>query len=90
MEIVETKVKEFNEVVGYKCDCCEKEIEVKPYFSNIELTTINYSHPTGCYGDEQEYKLHVCSKKCLIESLKKVQFDAKVHLSQETIKELIK
>lgn len=89
MEIKEKKVKEVNEVVGYKCDVCGDKIDVNLRFINTELSTIRYSILGGGWGERTDnfYK-HVCSIKCLSKELNNADFGATILLSKGLINEL--
>lgn len=91
MEIKEKKVKEVEETVGYKCDICNKDMNIEPFYSNLKLNTVKYNVPCGGYGERDELVIdHVCSVECLKKSLKGAYFGADVFLSRKLIEELTK
>lgn len=90
MEIKKKLLKEVEDVVGYKCDICENEIDIDPYFKNLKLTQINYKTLEGGWGErEKEIALHICSVDCLIKGIHRADFGANVILSRKMIEELI-
>ena len=91
MEIKEKKLKEVNEVVGYKCDICDCSIDIDMFFANIHLNTVKYNVPSGVWGESTANIInHVCSVKCLKKALNGAAFGANVFLSRELIEELLK
>jgi len=92
MEIKTKIVKEVVEVVGYQCDICKNTIDIKHMFlSKSDLNIVKYTVPTGGYGERSETIIeHVCSAKCLKQSLNSAAYGADVFLSRKLIEELIK
>jgi hypothetical protein len=51
MEIKEKKVKEIEEIVGYKCDICNRKMDLDLFSTSLELNIVKYTLPCGSYGE---------------------------------------
>jgi hypothetical protein len=91
MEIKKKVLKEVEEIVGYKCDLCNQPMGIDTLFSDLDLSTVKYSVPSGGWGESEEtiFK-HVCSVQCLKKALKDAVYGANIFLSRELIEKLIK
>jgi len=89
-KIIKKVMKEVNEVVGYKCDICNKDMNINVVFESSELNTLEYLVPSGSYGNAEKIIKHICSKECLKKALKSVPFSCDLHFTSKLLKELVK
>jgi hypothetical protein len=89
-KIIKKTTKEVNEVIGYECDICGNDCGEDPFYSH-NISYIKYSTPSGGWGEgTADYKRYVCSKECLLKSLKNIPFNCKIQLGGSVLKEFQK
>ena len=88
MKITKTVLKEVEEIIEYCCDICGNPI-TRNEDVDWAKTTVTYSQPCGGHWERDIIiTQHVCSIKCLQESLKGAYFGANVFLSDDLVQKI--
>lgn len=88
MQITKKTVQD--KVIGYKCDCCKKDI----IFGVEMIPQENYliwSHPAGGFAEGfVEERIDFCSPKCFLKLLNGIYYGTDIHLSSDFLNDFRK